>query len=144
MTPEEMNQLIDEAWEYPLERRIAALLHLGGVPREKAVTYFINESYPVICELDGIASGLRPLTPRLEELARQLVQPQSVWLAYHDTPADRHVLAIKRTEAEVKEAVEDYIRVEEKWYFDGLEWRYEHEVDDCWQTDTITISELTL
>jgi len=104
MTPEQIRQLVQDAYDYPFERRIAALLHLEGVTVIQAQRMALPTS--VVSALHDIVFEKIKLTPRLEELARQLA-PSEVYIIQVtgkdsvtlDTIIQRHSTAFTRLEA---------------------------------------------
>lgn len=120
MTPEQIKQLDCDFLEHPLARRVATLLHLEGVTYAQA--FDMELSPQVRAAIHDIEFGIVTITPRLEELARQLVQPQSVWFAQLDPILGD--FSIKRTKEEVIEDIEDWaVRIDDRrWERRGDEW----------------------
>ena len=110
MNTETIKQLVLDAEQYSLARRTAAALYLAGMTEQDVLKALFHDAGAVLwgkCvkadiqrELFRIENGEVTLTPRLEELARQLVQPQSVWVVQYLDDDGKYGATAKRTHEE--------------------------------------------
>lgn len=100
MTPEQIKQLDQDAKDYPLEQRVAALMYMEGVTYKQLLD--LKVSTKVHVALHDILFGIAAMTPRLQELARQLVEPQSVWVVSYLDDDGKYGATARRTHEEAR------------------------------------------